>query len=123
MHRAGDSGAPVICNSRHLFVTPGIYSQHPLSLINPDEPFAQGDVLVHLIETADEELSKPTREISTTRLQVWKECGQSVDYVWNADACAYLRRGRGLSTPEGPALTNSPPPPSSLYLPCLSSSK
>ena len=32
---------------------------------------SQGDVLVHLIETAQEELAKPTREISTTRLQVW----------------------------------------------------
>lgn len=30
----------------------------------------QGDVLVHLIETAHEELSKPTRVFSTTRLQV-----------------------------------------------------
>ncbi|GAX72609.1 hypothetical protein CEUSTIGMA_g65.t1 [Chlamydomonas eustigma] len=29
----------------------------------------QGDVLVHLIEAAQDELSKPTRDISTTRLQ------------------------------------------------------
>ena len=58
----------------------------------PSSP-SQGDVLVHLIETANEELGKPTREISTTRLQVKGQEGWRGGHMRETSATRLQVRG------------------------------